>query len=233
MTLSFSSEMRSNLKNEEQKRKLLDAIQAEKTKFIEQAEHFNHELPSDESDAAMCRSIIATVNAVLEDGNWEDSLFLRNTVKPLYEVREKAVALLEHITGVSASAETHEPTVDASQSELLYVSLFQNEGHNLRKWELQLQSMANYMVGRPIYRKREDIERLIRNKVDQTCEAYAVIAVRPEDIQADMYQLDRRDREGNELVSVKQGKVSENNIVEFVCHGRSYRFIKSRLLGKL
>src|SRR5262245_23959655 len=82
-------------------------------------------------------AIISAVDHVLNANDWEDSLFLRNALKPLKEIREQAMALKQEAIQTAADQQITLRALDEDEM-LVYISIFQSEGHNLRKWELQL-----------------------------------------------------------------------------------------------
>ncbi len=232
MDLGFTQSARQDVKADELKQNLLDAVRHETKDFIKVADEFYQSgTQDDKSYIEFCQSVIAAIDRVLEAGDWNDSLFLRNTARPLKQLREKAQKLLDAATGESSESQEHAaPEINDDQIKA-YVSLFQSDGHNLRKWELQLRSIESYLVGRPVYEKEEDVYRVVRAKVATFSEAYAVVVVNKSAIRDDYYEAGRTDRNGNILVSIMPGAIKPEHIVEFVHQGKRYRFIEGQLIG--
>lgn len=211
------------------KQSLLDALRDEKVNFMTIAEEFYHQPQrNDESYIALCREILKSLNQVLDAGNWDESLFLRNSVKPLKQLRERVLHILKTVTGEEADAKDALP----AGTQFVYVSLFQSKGHDLRQWEMQLRSLHRYMSGRPAYAREEDIESLIRSKISPEGDAYVILAVPLDAIREVEYMPTRLDRQGRELVSLKEGAVTPDQIIEFVHVKKRYRFINGKLIEK-
>lgn len=232
MTLGFTTNVRNNLKNDELKRRLFECANVEHGNFLKIAETFYHQERHNDNDyIEFCKTVIATVDRVLAIGNWEDSLFLRNTVKPLKQIREQAHSILEQVTGKAEPPHCELPKFSDDKT-LLYISLFQNDGLNLHRWELQLRSIESYLIGRPVYAKEEDVQKEIRMKITQTSEAYVIVGVDKAAIQKEPYQSPRIDRNGNPLVALAVGAVTSEKILEFVHQGKRYRFIDGKLIAR-
>ena len=103
----------------------------------------------------------------------------------------------------------------------------------MRKWELQLNSLRSYLLGRPVYEKEENVIKVIRQKLVQTSEAYVVMAIKKQDIQQFSYQAERIDRFGNSLLTLKDTAVKSKNIFEFVHQNQRYFFINGKLIPQL
>ena len=230
MALNFTTDARAQFKNDDLKRRLLECVNNEKSNFLNLAEDFyGQQQRSEESYLQFCKAVIATIDNVLTAGDWEDSLFLRNTVKPLKKIREEALELLQQISGDTSNVKNSEIPTLSEDTVALYISIFQNNGHNLPQWELQLQSITSHLLGRPVYQNEEDMQKAIRLKLAQTSEAYIVVAVKRSAIQSELYQPQRLDRNGNPLVTLTDSAVSPENILEFVHQGKRYHFLKGRL----
>lgn len=215
------------------KQQLIDCIKQEKADFMEVARNFYKNSKRTKEDyLQLTDAIIGAVDHVLNANNWDDSLFLRNALKPLKEIRESAIALKKEATATVADKQI---TLRALEDDevLVYISIFQSEGHNLRKWELQLSSLRSYLLGRPVYEKEEDVFKVVRQKLVQTSEAYVIVAVKKDDIQNFAYQAERVDRFGNPLLTLKDTAVKTENIFEFVHQGQRYFFVDGKLIPEL
>lgn len=230
MTLGFPHTVRKDLKYEELKRRLIECINQESGKFLLAAENFNELGRREEKDyLALCNAIIAAVDHVLEGGNWDESLFLRNTIKPLKEIRDHAIELRQHFDDVEGVKNSVIPEAGENCVKL-YVSLYQANGHDMKKWANQLSSLGSYMIGRPVYRKEEDVIQVVRKKLSQTSEAYVIVAVDKSKIISEEYAKPRKDKLGNELVNLVPDAIDDQNILEFVHQGKRYYFSDHQLV---
>ncbi len=222
----------SQQRGEDLKRRLIECLEKEKDKFVTIAQAFYQKQRSDASALALTKDIIETVDRVLAAGDWDDSLFLRSTIKPLKQIREEAMAVRDELIARDIKEDDIQEPELADDVIKLYVSLYQADGHDLKKWAAQLSSITSYMVGRPIYNKEQDIQSVMRQKLSQTSEAYAVIGIEAKKIITNEFSRGREDRWGHELVNVESGAVTPDNVVEFVHAGRRYHFRKQQLILK-
>lgn len=228
MALNFTPINREKLKTDEQKRSLLERAQQENKKLFSLVEAFHEKKThNSESDAEMCQNIIVAIDGILQNSDCDSSLFLKNSVKPLRALREHANELLckiekpKQIKAQKFNLDHHQESI------LLYISIYQTEGHDLRKWEILLRSIASYLQGRPVYRNEEDVNTAIRARLSQLSEAYIVVRVNKAMIQEE--EIQRTDRSGNALITLKSGAVTSDSILELVHMDKRYSFIDGKL----
>lgn len=211
------------------KKNLLTAVQQEKSDLTQIADIFYQQTHrSNESYVNLCEAVIKAVDRIEASGDWQQSAFLKNTFDPLKKCRDQAQELYAQLTGKNLLQDSMK-VLSANQTRC-FISLYQSQGHDLKLWALQLMSIENHIVGRPIYRNEEDVQKVMRLKLSQTQEAYAVIAVENHKI---IEQGKKRvDRIGNELVTLPAGSVKTENILEFVHLGRRYFLSKNGLILK-
>ncbi len=230
MSLGFTADARTKLKNDEIKHQLLDLVTSEKNEFSKIADTFyNKEHHNDADYIEFCQAVIKAIDTILDGGDWNDSLFLRNTVKPLQKMREQAQQLLEQANNRHTSEQVTAPTLEAGKVAV-FISLFQNDGHNLRKWEMQLRSIKGYLLGRPVYQNEADVQKVIRAKLAPVNEAYITVALDQGAIRNPAHQLPRVDRYGNQLLTLAEGAVTPDKILEFVHAGKRYCFSEGQLV---
>lgn len=230
MGLGFSTDARANIHSDALKKQLLECINNEKENFLEIAKIFDQkEQRTKEDYLGLSQQVIKAIDQVLQAGDWEDSLFLRNTVKPLKKIRDAALELQEQARATSGEKKLTLRDLENDET-LVYISIFQSEGHNIRKWELQLSSLRSHLLGRPVYEKEEDVQKVIRQKLIQISEAYVVVAIKQSDFQDFSYQEKRVDRSGNTLLTLKEKAVKPENIFKFIHQGKQYYFVKGKLV---
>jgi intracellular multiplication protein IcmQ len=229
MTFNLSSLVTVDFKNEELKRHLVECVTQQKQTFVTLAEEFYHLGRRTDADYyRLCRAVIDAVDQVLASSDWDASLFLHNTLKPLRELREHALQLLENMGGENA-ADFAEPAVAADKVKL-YISLYQTNGHDLKQWAAQLGSLSSYIIGRPIYQTETEVVTAIRAKLSQLSEAYVVVAVDPEKIINDHQASSRKDRFGQSLISLLPHAIDSDRIIKFVHQGKSYIYRHQQLM---
>jgi intracellular multiplication protein IcmQ len=221
-----------NLRNELVRRHLLEKIISEKAHFLETAESFyQKDAHNNDSYLVFCEEIIETIDRILEASQGdENSLFLRNTIKPLKRMREQALSLVDEISKQTPQSTAELPKISADM-EIVYISIFQNDGLNLAKWELQLRSLPRYIIGRSVYQKEKYVQQLLRQKtLKKSCEAYVVIAVKKAALKSAANESPLLDGNGNPLTTLADGSVNTKNIVEFVHEGKRYHFLDGKLV---
>jgi intracellular multiplication protein IcmQ len=215
------------------KQQLIDCVQEEKADFMEIANAFYQQGYRTRKDyIVLTKAIVEAVDHVLVTQDWNESLFLRNALKPLKAIRQQASDLLKEATETAAQ----QPVTlrDLEKDEILvYISIFQSQGHSLRKWELQLSSLRSHLLGRPVYEKEVDVVKVIRQKLIQTSEAYIVVAVKQADIQDFAHQAKRVDRYDNALMTLQASAVQVENIFEFVHQDKRYFFSQGKLIEQV
>lgn len=233
MTLSFSLGAQSQLKGDELKNKLLECLQSKSSHLSVMVNAFYERnlSYSDQDYIKLCKEIVSCIDEILNNESWEDSLFIRNSLKPLKNLRERALTLLEQVAP-SVKIEAESECSIAEDRVLLYISLYQQDGLNMKKWELQLKSIECYLAGRPVYQQEEEVKKMIRLKLSQASEAYIVISAKKSAIQNDSFHPQRLDRCGNPLVSIAAGNITASDILEFIHEDRRYRFVDGKLIPK-
>lgn len=178
--------------------------------------------------AALAQRVIDGVDKVLSEVADDDSLFIRNTTKPLRELKSHAETVLAQVGDFEAIQQDTGPTLSADMVPV-YVLLFQAQGHDVAKWAQLLRSLGQYTLGRPIYQTEEDVRRVIRLRLSDDKEAYVKVAV-PQSILSSSDSLStRKDRYGNALLSLPVGAIRPDNILEFVHGKQRYHFIRGQL----
>lgn len=136
MTNSITVSAAEKLKSNALKRQLLDAMHTEKNNYLAKLHSFFNDDGHSKGDyVALARGVVEAVDAVLNDADYGDSLFLRNTVKPLKELRQQAMNLLNEIEQQEIIEQEYmRPQIEVDM-EPVYVLMFQSQGHDIEKWE--------------------------------------------------------------------------------------------------
>lgn len=177
------------------------------------------------------RELLAILNELLGAGDWESSLFLKVASKRVKALRDEAQVLLDQ-------AMTQQDAQGASDAlregyEKVFVSLYQADGNDMKKWHNTLKGLALNNVGRPVYQNEDHVQASIRARGNQTCEGYAVVQIKTSDLMKMPDGRVPKDRYGNELLTVRENAMSLENIKEFVhANGQSYDFREGKLIPK-
>lgn len=214
------------------RKELSDKVAEEQQKFLALTKQF-YDAPvrSEKQALKISEAIINAIDNVINAGDWEDSLFLKNTIKPLHRLKEEVIETRNTLLKQQGMLEI-QPYQLASDEIKVYISLYQADGHSLEKWEAQLASINSYMAGRPIYKNERDIKKTIRQKLLQTSEAYAVAVIKQSQVMDLGFAEVKMDRYGHELVTLENGVVNASNIIEFVHSDNVYHYQNQRLIKK-
>jgi len=212
----------------ELRRTLLECLEKEQTELRSILDEF-YELPRRTEDdyARVNQKIIEILDHVISAGDWDSSMFLKNTIKPIKERRTKAEVIKQELESEGVVAEQTFSTIKPENAVTLYVLLYQAEGMTLSKWEAQLKSIMKVSQGRPIYHDLEKVGNALRAKLNRNSEAYVKVLVDKNDL-IDSARMSR-DRFGNELVTVTVTAIRPENIIEFVHQNKHYQFKNGKL----
>lgn len=231
MALGFTIDSKSDLQGNELKRRLLECVTQQKQNFLQTAENFYNQVPrTRQSYLDLTKAIIKAVDDLLAEAEWDESLYLRNCLRPLKEIREQALQLIkEEHEKVPARRPNFIARTRGMKLHTVYIALFQSQGYNLKLWELQLKSIDSHLVGRPVYAKEEDVQKVLRLKQAPMQEAYIAVEVQENTMTIDG---NRQDRFGHQLISLTQDAVNLENILEFVHQDKRYAFSDGKLIEK-
>lgn len=219
------------LQKDEAKRQLLESMMLKRQDVMQKLGQFMRNDVHEKQDyITLAKGIIHDIDAVLTQNDYESSLFLRNTVKSLHEMRRSAVNLL---TRLDEQAQLNNPfatPVLEKDMSAVYILVFQQQGYDLNKWAQLLRGLGHYVLGRPIYLHEADAQKVIRIKMSEAQEGYVKVAVPQAAIQACSGMSPRSDRYGNALLTLPAGTVSSQNILEFSHGKKRYYFREGELI---
>jgi len=177
------------------------------------------------------KDLIRLLDETLASGGWQETFLLRSIEKKIKTLRDEAEQLQKQY---------HEETLakslgaakGASMSSYLtvYISVFQQEFADLRKWERTLKSITDYSITRPVYKDESHVKELIRGRPDPNKEGYVEVLVKTEDVIKGFAGKPTADKSGYELVNIKEGGVKPVGIKRFVLGSRAYEFVDGKLV---
>ena len=215
----------------ELRKKLLAFVEKEKQKLQQLLDEF-YTLPNrEEGDyARVNQKVIELLQRIINAGDWESSLFLRNMIGQLKKRLEVSAVLKEEFESQGLVVEQTFPPVAPEDAIVLYVLLYQVDGGLLQKWEDQLCSILKIAQSRPIYDEESKVVQVIRSNLDRQTEAYVKVLVDKNEI-IDSARI-VKDRLGQELVTISITAIRPENIIEFIHQGKKYNFVNGKLLEK-
>lgn len=177
------------------------------------------------------RELLAILDELLAAGDWESSLFLKVASKRVKALRDEAEALLIQAT-TEQENKTNKDTLREGHVKV-FISLYQSDGDDMRKWQNTLKGLALNNVGRPVYQNREDVQASMRARGNPACEGYAIVQIKNTDLIQMPDGRMPKDRYGNALLTVREKAVALDNIQEFVHAGKQvYDFHEGKLVFK-
>ena|SRR3990167_5210400 len=223
----------SEFKGQDLKKQLLDCLDREARQFSDVARnYFDKKQLSPEDKTGLLSAIVAMIDHIMDAGDWNSSLFLRNTLKPLVDIRTEAQAELNRYQEKSNNVAGGSADISEDEAEV-YISLFQSDGYNIGKWAMQLRSLDRYIIGRPVYATEDDVQKRVRlRSFSGDNEAYVIVVVKKNDIQkTDALSQPMKDQFDSPLLSLKEVALKNGRIHAFVHQGKRYRFVDGQLIG--
>lgn len=175
------------------------------------------------------RKLVELLDNLLSLEEWDQSLMLRASARQIKKVRDEAKQLLdEHLSKDEAKQKKSETLPEGYV--YVYVLLFQAMSEDLDRWHSTIQSLPGHTLSRPTYRKEEDVRNRIKARGEKRQEGYVKVMVREQDLVSGYAGRAQKDSLDHELVTIKEGGIKRENIVEFV-HANEARYeVKSDAL---
>lgn len=176
--------------------------------------------------------ILKALDEAIEKCQLDDSLYFRGIRKKLTDARERFIAELDldaHLKKLADAESPPQTSLEESQFVEVYISLYQAEGANIRKWENILSSITALSVSRPAYKNEEDVAATIRAKAHKINDAYVAVKVHKDDLLKSSDKL-LADRAGKEVLALREGVIRPQNITRFVHVSGVYKFRNGSLI---
>lgn len=183
-----------------------------------------------DKDLEIKRRLVMLMDELLEKDYWQDSLFLQAAEKELRELRAKIASDPKLVT-ILAKTDPNSAEIEKypEDSVVIYIALYQADGSNFTRWSQMLAAISNLSINRPIYRHEDDVKACMRAIEKKQNHAYLEALINKEDILSTIDNMPR-DRNGYELLIVKEKAVKPDNIVKFVHITGSYQFQNKQLI---
>lgn len=180
------------------------------------------------------KKILESLEKAINQGSWEssDSLFIRNIGKRLIEIHSRAAKALS-VNEAPLSVAAAKNRIEQDGHIRVYISIYQADGINLESWRTTIKGLTEYTISRPIYKQEAHIKSLMGAKIDSQCSAYVCVDVKESDIVPAHAGKPIQDKFGHELLTLREGSVKLENIVEFVHQGRVYNLAQDELVSAI
>lgn len=171
--------------------------------------------------------LLEAVDKAITEGSWETSLFFKNIKKQLLEIREFIVTELaeegEETPTATIDPDHHTHALEEREGyERVYVTLYQTDSARLERWLSTIKMLTGgHSVSRPAYRNEADVEEVIRIKQSKS-DAYVMVWVKQSDIIPSYSGAPLKDKWQHELLTLKEGGIKLENIIEFRHDGKTY-----------
>lgn len=174
--------------------------------------------------------LIAAIDKALEEGRWDGSLFFKNIRKQLQKLRDfvkQELADDQIVNNFEDNMKLLEIERRKAGYEVVYVVIYQTDGEFLEKWVNPIKALTGHSVSRPVYQSEEHVAELIRAKRSRN-DAYIAVWVKPTDVMNRQNIV--KDKLGHPVLTLKDGSVKLENIIEFVHDNRRFMFQENELV---
>ena len=225
------------LDKEQLKKQMLDLIEEEK-KYFQQLLHTYQEIedPTDEAYAQLNAELVASLERVkdlYDTHQGQNSLFLKNTLKPLLEALDAAKKVRQAMAlGDDIEANPDTPFEALSDETMrVYVVLYQADGANIAKWVVQLLSVHKLLASRPVYLDESEARQACRVGLELMAKGYISIVVKKTMLIEDEHTAKRADKHGRSLLLLKDTAIEDGGKIEYLVLGKTrYRWYNDQLL---
>lgn len=180
-----------------------------------------------ESRLVLSRQILQVLDQLLRYDDWDQSPFISQLLKPTKAKRAELIAFVEESTGKVAKEYWQKPVCPVGMQET-YILLYQSNGGDLHGWESQMCDLHRMAISRPLYASKEAVERCIRNRGSQFTDAYALLHLPEEYLQA--RDDSHKDKYGQELLQFRKTNLQQEFIKAFYYQGDIYELREDSLV---
>jgi Dot/Icm secretion system protein IcmQ len=176
--------------------------------------------------------LFSVLDDLLTPAKWEGSTLLQAALQQLRKAYDRLRASEQEFSVIEAAKLAREAAEVAKRANMtqVFISLYQADGFNMQKWAALLNAIAeSSLSSRPVYRLEPDVCTTIRMKEQKQNEGYAAIYVSPNAILPVASGQAALDKQGHELVFIKEGALRPENMIYF-CHISGRYVLKENIL---
>lgn len=168
--------------------------------------------------------VVHVMEHILKKEHWKHSLLLKSIATELGDYQYKLQQLVARAKKMLDKEERKKQALSLKPDSLLvYISLYQSNGDDLKQWQQLLLSLVNTSVGRPIYLKESHVRKFVTTRTNLINEAYAIIAVPKTAILTLSDDQKMTDSFGHERLALRTNAIQLSNIVRFI-HANRYHY---------
>jgi intracellular multiplication protein IcmQ len=175
------------------------------------------------------KRFVEILDETLSTGMWEETFLLKSMKKKLSELREEAQQLQQQYREEAMAKSIGAGNAAMDTLQTVYISVFQQDFADLRKWERMLKSITDYSITRPVYKEEDHVKEMIRGRPDPNKEGYVAAMVKKEDIVKGFAGKATADKSGYELLNIKEGGIRPGGIRRLVLGSRTFEFVDGAL----
>lgn len=207
----------------------LNDLVSERADLVRQAiKEYDAADDSLEKKSILNKSLIEHLDVILSEESWDDSLFLRNLIKPYRDIYKKALLERKVLDKKLSPPEVIRKEINENQCEI-FILLYQVDGYNISGWNKQIRMLVNSRVTRPVYSEEETIRKVLRARLQKPGDAYLVSIIDKEMVLQLEQGLRRVDRYQQPLVYLGNDALGEDCFLEFVHMGNRYPICKCEI----
>jgi hypothetical protein len=154
------------------------------------------------------KSVIERLTKVLNRGDWSSRMVLKVSHRRLSAIKDKLEALIKK----PVAKKPAQKNVLKPDQLYVYLSIFQQDGSDIKGWSYQLSMLQSISVGRAIYQQQDQVEAYVRSRPDPSKEAYVKLRIQKSSIFSDA----SADANGFALLRIRQLAIQPNCIEKFV-----------------
>lgn len=178
-------------------------------------------------------AIYKELDKAVREGPWEKSAILRALGKIFRELHFRFKEDLGIGSNNNPVVEDHIANRIAQRKGQIevFISLYNTDGDDLKKWQKQIATISQSMVTRPVYSSERDIRALIRSKVNKKNEGYVAAYIDASDIiLSRQEQRSLKDKFDHQLLLIKDKAISAKNITRFIHVSGEYLYKDEKLI---
>ncbi len=165
------------------------------------------------------QELLQIIDSLLKKEEWTQNKFLQAMEQHLQTIHTE-LSHHFHMNGVAEPTKKEMEHLDLLKQRAGMISVFkllyQSDGLNMKKWATLLHSIGGLSTSRPIYQKEEDVRSVIRFKEYPQNEGYAAVYVLADEIVSTAFPgQTEHDKQGRQLLFVKEGALKPKNIISF------------------
>lgn len=180
------------------------------------------------------QEILSAFDKALTHDCWNKGLLFQTTAKNLRELREYVNKELAVLDETEKEIDSHHVKVQGLLDKgyvPVFISLHQAEGAKMDSWVAAIKTLVHHNITRPVYRDEQQMQAMIRHRMHPKREGYVVAYVKKGDILPPYAGKVTHDKLGYELLTLRDGCIAIEHIIEFIHDNKRYVFRDGKLVA--